>query len=244
MRWIACLLLASTALAGHRDNDTPDEAYLEAGERWAAVACEVSGEESPGVRAKGSGVAISPEWVLTAAHVTADAPIDMRVRFADGTTRGVALLVQEPRWKRENVGFHDIAILKLDKPIGNAEFPPLGQAEPGRVVQVAGFGMFGKLDGGELDHDGRLRAGNAVIRELSRSCYLCVADRGCCKLLYHIASGDSGGPLFNADGELVGIHSYTSRLSGRRRGQYGEESAHTQVWAYRDWIRETMEENQ
>lgn len=237
------LLLAGTAAAGHRDNDTPDELYLDAGRRWASVTCEVSGEERRGVRAKGSGVAIAPEWVLTAAHVTADAPRDVRVRFADGTTVEAARVIQEPRFDRDRLGFHDIALVRLAKPLAIREYPPLAEGVPGRVVEVAGFGMFGKLDGGELDYDGRLRAGNAVLRHVENTCLVCFADRGCCRLLYCPASGDSGGPLFDAEGNLVGIHSYTARPVGRRRGHYGEESAHTNVWLYREWIANVMRAN-
>lgn len=241
MRWIACLLLCGTALAGHRDNDTPDADYLEAGKRWASVACEVAGEERPGVIAKGSGVAIAPQWVLTAAHVTADATGPVRVRFADGTSRQAVEIVPEPRFARERVGVHDIAMVRLGEPLAAMEYPPIGEGQPGRVAHVAGFGMNGNLDGGELSYDGRLRAGNAVIGQVETTCLVCTAKQGCCKLLYCIASGDSGGPLFNAEGQLVGIHSYTARPVGVRRGQYGEQSAHTNVWQYREWIRQTME---
>ncbi len=239
----AHLLIAATALAGHRDNDTPDELYIDAGRRWAAVTCEVSGEERRGLRAKGSGVAISQDWVLTAAHVISDAPRDVRVRFADGTTVEASAVFQEPRFDKQRIGFHDIALVKLARSLSEREYPPLAEARMGSGVSVVGFGMFGKLDGGDLSYDGRLRAGNAIVRHTENTCVVCFADRGCCRLLYCPASGDSGGPLFDDDGNLVGLHSYTARPAGRRRGNYGEESCHTNVWLYRDWIADTTENN-
>jgi myeloblastin len=237
------LLLAGTVAAGHRDVDTPDEAYIDAGREWRHVTCEVSGEERRGLRAKGSGVAIAPEWVLTAAHVLEDAPRDVRVRFDDGSVRRATRLVQHPEFRRDAVGVNDIALVQVEPmPIG--EFPAIAECLAGEPMQVVGFGMHGRLDGGELEHDGRLRAGRAIADEWQGTCVVCVAKRGRCRLLYCPASGDSGGPLFNDAGNLVGIHSFTARPAGVRRGQYGEESHHTYVARYAAWIHGVMEGDQ
>ena len=235
------LLLAGFAAAGHRDVDTPDEAYVDAGREWRHVTCEVSGEERRGVRAKGSGVAIHPEWVLTAAHVLEDAPRDVRVRFDDGTTRQASRLVQHPEFSRTRVGFNDIALVRVAEPLTIGEYPAIAECVGGEPVQVVGFGMFGKLDGGELDYDGRLRAGCTFADTMQGTCIVCLAKRGRCRLLYCPASGDSGGPLFNAHGNIVGIHSFTARPAGVRRGQYGEESHHTRVADYAAWINAVMD---
>lgn len=236
MRWLAALLLTGTACAGLRDPETPDEDHLRAGSRWSHVTCEVSGDEASGVRAKGSGVAIAPQWVLTAAHVTAEASRNVSVRFADGSSVAASRVIPEPRFSRDRFGEHDLALVRLARPLSARRFPAIAAVEPGRLVHVAGFGMYGKLDGNGVLYDGRLRAGNALVRHLSKTSYVCVADKGECELLYCPASGDSGGPLFDADGNVVGIHSYTARLSKRRRGEYGEESYHTNVSLYREWI--------
>lgn len=241
MRWTAWLLLIGTAAAGHRDVDTPDQAYIDAGREWRHVTCEVAGEERPGVLAKGSGVAIAPEWVLTAAHVLAAAPRDVRVRFDDGTERRAARLVSHPEFASDRVGFHDIALVRLAKPLAIDAYPAIAECPAGEPVQVVGFGMFGKLDGGPVDYDGKLRAGRNVVATIQGTCLVCFANRGRCRLLYCPASGDSGGPLFNSHGNLVGIHSFTARPAGVRRGQYGEESHHTEVSRYAAWIAATME---
>lgn len=236
--------LAGICSAGHRDLDTPDEAYVEAGRQWAAVTCEIAGEERPGVLAKGSGVAVAPSWVLTAAHVVEDCRRAVRVRFGDGERRGVVAVVRYPEFVRERVGVHDLALARLNRPLTRNEYPAVGQCRPGDCVQIVGFGMVGRLDGGELDYDGRLRAGQGVISGIGETWLVCHAERGICRRLYCPASGDSGGPMFDADGQLLGIHSYTARPAGRRRGQYGEESCHTYVWLYEDWIRCVMEDEQ
>ena len=241
MRWIAWLLLGSVALAGHRDVDTPDAAYIDAGREWRHVTCEVSGEERRGLRAKGSGVAVGPEWVLTAAHVLEDAPRDVRVRFDNGKVWRATRLVQHPEFRRDAVGVNDIALVRLERPLTLDAYPAIAECPAGEPVQVVGFGMHGRLDGGELDYDGRLRAGRNVVAEVQGTCLVCFAHRGRCRLLYCPASGDSGGPLFDSHGHLVGIHSFTARPAGIRRGQYGEESHHTQVARYAAWIAAVME---
>lgn len=235
------LLLSSCCLAGHRDVEVPDSAYIDAGKEWRHVTCEVIGEERPGVLAKGSGVAIAPQWILTAAHVIADAPLATRVRFDDGKVYKAVSKVQHPRFVRSAVGRHDIALVRISGDLGIDAFPAIAEAVSGHPMQVVGFGMVGKLDGGELDYDGRLRAGRAIVDGQQGTCVVCYAKKGRCKLLYCPASGDSGGPLFNMHGNLVGIHSFTARPVGVRRGQYGEESHHTRVADYAAWINAVME---
>ena len=242
MRWIAWLLLGSVALAGRRDVDTPDEAYIDAGREWRNVTCEVSGQERPELIAKGSGVAIAPRWVLTAAHVLEDAKANVQVRFDDGTTRKATQLVPHPEFRRDSVGVNDLALVRLHEPLELDAYPAIAVCPAGDRVQVVGFGMFGRLDGGPLDYDGRLRAGRNVVAEVQGTCLVCYANRDRCRLLYCPASGDSGGPLFNSHGNLVGIHSFTARPVGVRRGQYGEESHHTEVSRYAAWIAAVMEE--
>lgn len=234
-------LLAGCAAAGHCDVDTPDQAYVDAGREWRHVTCEVIGEERPGVLAKGSGVAIFPRWVLTAAHVVEDCRRCTRVRFDDGQKRNAVRIVAYPEFVRANVGVHDLALVELEQPVDAKEFPAIADCRAGDTVQIVGFGMFGRLDGGELAYDGQLRGGQSIVSDINATSIICHARRGCCRRLYCPASGDSGGPMFDIDGHLVGIHSYTARPAGVRRGQYGEESAHTAVWLYADWIRAVME---
>jgi secreted trypsin-like serine protease len=77
---------------------------------------------------------------------------------------------------------------------------------------------------------------------MERSCLICSISGGKkTELEFLIASGDSGGGLF-LDGKLAGINSFVSAEDGKTNSSYGDESGHTRISLYREWIeRETSE---
>lgn len=111
------------------------------------------------------------------------------------------------------------------------------------MVAAAGYGVTGKLSSGYGDGDNKIRAGTMLLTASERSVWVCDIRRTGSPLPYCIAPGDSGGGLWgtSADGRtvLVGINSYTAK-SGTSpvRSQAGEESGHTRVGMYLDWIGE------
>lgn len=81
------------------------------------------------------------------------------------------------------------------------------------------------------------------LTEAVASVWVCKIERGGSPLPFCIAPGDSGGGLWAraADGRtvLVGVNSYTAKIGTPPvRSQAGEESGHTRVALYLDWIRE------
>lgn len=138
-------------------------------------------------RASGSGVIVSPDGiVLTAAHVIGRPGRRAWVELSDGR-----------RLRATTLGADhdaDAGMLKIDAPptdlpyVSVYEGPPL---EPGAWVVTTG------QPGGLIE--GRsppVRLGRVLFRDDDLLC----TD---CKLV----GGDSGGPLFNMQGQVVGIHS-------------------------------------
>lgn len=141
--------------------------------------------------AHGTGVIVSPEGlVLTAAHVAQQADVAIEVVLPDGR-----------RLPARTLGLYrslDAALLKITSP-GPWPFVELGvskDVKPGQWCLA-----LGQPGGFERGRSPVLRFGRVL--EASRE--VLVTD---CTLV----GGDSGGPLFDASGKVIGVH---SRIGGR-----------------------------
>ena len=141
------------------------------------------------------------------------------------------------------VGRDDIALLKSSKPFGLSFYPALatGEENVGDTVSIVGYGITGRLSTGYDTVDNVLRAGTNTIERFENSLIICEARRKSSPFEYCISPGDSGGPLF-CRGRLAGINSITMRAGrGGLRSREGEETGHTRVSLYREWIKGVME---
>ena len=237
MRWgmLFLLCVASSALAGTTDDAISDARYVEYGATFSTYTVKVQGRVVDGWPVLASGVAIADHWVLTAAHVANG----MTICTAGG--KPVNLVAIHPEWNDDNLGWHDIALLRTTEPLRIGFYPALstGREQPGDTVLMAGYGVTGRLSRGYLKggmSDGKLRAGTGRVAHFERAVLVLKPRRGLTALPFCIAPGDSGGPTFLATGELVGINSYTSADRGPLASREGEESGHTRVSLYLDWI--------
>ena len=137
--------------------------------------------------AQGSGVIISPDgFVLTAAHVIQKPGQICDVQLPDGTTA-----------KAKTLGMHhplDYGLLKLVDDDTNWPYLDMGESASLKNGQwVVAIGHPGGFDGlrGPVVRVGRIRQHTNEI--LQTDCTL--------------VGGDSGGPLFDMDGYIIGIHS-------------------------------------
>lgn len=147
------------------------------------------GDREPPMRtALGSGFVVSREGHIVTNHHVVQNSADIRVRFSDGTTEVAEVVGTDPAT--------DIAVLKVN---GRKELVPIQwgsseAVEPGDWVIAIGnpFGLGGTVTVGVLSG----RARDMPTGQLSD---LLQTDAS-------INRGNSGGPLFNAHGEVIGVN--------------------------------------
>ena len=140
----------------------------------------------------GSGVVVNLAGdILTSYHVVVNAgPVE--VTFADGTQSAADVVAEDPDI--------DIAVLRAHQP--PAEIVPATLGDPGSVQEGSEayalgspFGLAGSLSAGVisgLDRTFRLQETDRVLR-------------GLIQIDASVNPGNSGGPLLNRDGHVIGI---------------------------------------
>lgn len=140
----------------------------------------------------GTGVVVTAAGdVLTALHVVAGAT-SIKLTFADGSTSSAMVAVQRPDT--------DIAVLtpsQLPATVAPATLGNPNAAQVGSDAYIVGnpFGLYGSMSAG-------------VVSGLGRSFQLPDSDRvlhGLIQVDAAVNPGNSGGPLLNRDGQVIGI---------------------------------------
>ncbi len=241
---LALLLLAwsSVALAGTIEDTIPDARYRKYGETFAAYTCRLVGTNVNDEIQVGTCTLVSPHWALTAAHVVVDLTSG-GILSGRGHHRIDRVFVH--REYGGEFAKHDIALVHVARPFELAWYPPLtdGSEQAGDVCTAVGFGVTGTLSNGYDAGDMMIRAGTMRLTSSERSVWVCDIKRCCSPLPFCIAPGDSGGPLWAraSDGRtvLIGVNSYTAKTGKPPvKSQSGDESGHTRVALYLEWIRE------
>jgi S1-C subfamily serine protease len=140
----------------------------------------------------GSGVVVDTAGdILTSLHVVVNAS-DVLVTFADGTQSSARVLVRQPQ--------NDIAVLRADQP--PAQLVPAVLGNPnlmhvGDEAYVVGnpFGLYGSMSAGVISGFNRTFQPPFSNQKLE----------GLIQIDAAVNPGNSGGPLLNRDGEVIGI---------------------------------------
>lgn len=233
----AAAVIASSvvpACAGTTDDSVPDSAYIAYAEGFRPYTARVKAVNKDGLTQVATATLIADHWAITAAHVVHE------VSGIVVNDHAIDRVVIHPEWQ-DRFGEHDVALLHTPHSFGLDFYPPLATTRHnvGQTVSVVGYGVTGRLSRGHNEHDGRLRAGTNTIVRYERHMMICEARRRSSPMEFCIAPGDSGGPLF-ANGELAGINSLTMRDKGPLLSREGEESGHTDVSEYSEWIQEVI----
>ena len=163
------------------------------------ISSDIASDSTNG-EATGTGVVITSDGeILTNAHVVEDAS-EVRVLFAGDTEPVVARVLAA------DAG-NDLALLKVNASnLVAATFAKPGSVKLGDQVVAIGYALA--LDGGPSVTTG-------IVSALKRTIF---TDSGALNRLIQtdaaISSGNSGGPLANMRGEVVGINTAVARSDG------------------------------
>jgi hypothetical protein len=201
-----------------------ESGYRQIGEDMAGKAIWFGGHTATGAQLFGSAVRLNSEYGLTAAHnLTLSAGLATITQVGTGTnylnntgqTVGVDGVQIFPGFPADgNFYTPDIAIIHFATPLPGEDLT-LASAERNQVLWSAGYGKYGTPSTGLLARDGNIRGFEArvdsdgfVQLNISPDYYMSTdfgfLDSGL-KYNGRGASGDSGGPVFDATGNLVGI---------------------------------------
>jgi len=187
-----------------------------------------------------SGVALGSRAVLTAAHCLAGAAETLVAIRADGRTApvGVAAVAAHPGYDPSGPAARrvsiDLGLVRLAAPLPGFRFAEIADGPPslGAAVTLVGFGLT--REGGPPS-DGHARAADLAVTAPLSKVTLWAADPargglgGC--------HGDSGGPLYGADGRLLAVVAWTNGIQGRGCGAITQGPL---VGPARAWIDATL----
>ncbi len=163
-----------------------------------------SGARLSAVGGLGSGVLVSAEGrVLTAAHVVQVAEVIL-VHLPAGETIGARVVTSEP-WA-------DVALLQLERPPAAPVVAAVGDSDRARVGDEV------LVVGAPLGIGHTLTAGHISGRRAVSKLYGGFSTAELLQTDAAINPGNSGGPMFNLDGEVIGIVSHILSRSGGSEG--------------------------
>lgn len=241
---VSVVLCGILSCAGTIDPSIPDSKYIEYGKQFPCVV-KICGVEKNGDKFCASSVIIDNHHILTAAHVVGDCDKCFIVTDEDDTYLISKIIVHKDFDK--DFGMGDIA-LGYSKSDFNLPFYPklyTNKDEVGKTCAIAGFGLTGNFNNGASVSDKNRRAGSNVIDRTYQDLLICDPSRRSSGehtvLEFFIASGDSGGGLF-IDGKLAGINSCIMASGRSPKSKYDEESGHTRISKFIEWINDNKTE--
>jgi 2-alkenal reductase len=147
-------------------------------------------------RGSGSGVIVSEDGYIITNHHVIEGQQSLAVIFADGTQRTATLVGSDP--------LMDVAVIKVDGPVpGVMQLGDSSQLQPGETVIAIGSPL------GDFRNTVTVGVVSALNRTVGGD-----APEGLIQTDAAINSGNSGGPLINLRGEVVGINTLVVRGSG------------------------------
>lgn len=244
---LLCFFIASfnnKNMAGTIDPNTQDTKYIEYAQNFHYV-LKLEGKSDKDEKVCASCVAINEEWIITAAHVIKEMP-KCHVIYEEKIIP-IKIIIVHGDFQNNGFGVGDIALCKLSNKLNLSFYPQLyeNQDEIGKVCSISGFGITGNFITGSQKGDGKKRSGSNIIDTIYQDLLICSpssTNESKTSLEFLIAHGDSGGGLF-IDNKLAGINSCVLASDGNPNSSYKDESGHTRISKYIEWIKKHINDN-
>lgn len=240
-------IFSTICFGGTIDPSNKDSQYIEYAQKYNCVFRIITKKKNK-ITSSSSCVAINPKWILTAAHIFENKKDQNAFVIINNKQYMVSKIFVPKDFDPDIIGYNDIAlgllVEKIDIPI---KYPELYKEknEKAKIADIIGWGVTGTFNKGASIDDSKIRCGTNRISNIDKHLLMCDTSRNDngSPLEFLISHGDSGGALF-IDQKLAGINSLVFSDDGKPDSSWTDDSGHTRVCLFIDWINSTILANE